>query len=77
MGATWQYKLVCGACRGGVREEARAMQAIPEDFGRGAGLYTDATGDLLKTCKWVSGISFTLKKKKSEKLLFKKKKITV
>ena len=53
------------------------MQAIPEDFGRGAGLYTDATGDLLKTCKWVSGISFTLKKKKSEKLLLKKKKITV
>ena len=48
------------------------MQAIPEDFGRGAGLYTDATGDLLKTCKWVSGISFTLKKKKVKNSCLKK-----
>ena len=51
------------------------MQAIPEDFGRGAGLYTDATGDLLKTCKWVSGISFTLKKKKVKNSCLKKKQL--
>lgn len=46
------------------------MEAIPEDFVRGFGIYNDATGDLLKTCKWVTRISFTLKKKNAKNSFF-------